>query len=286
MRRLEAIAPEWRERLASGGLNRLESLLERSPAEQDLSGKIAPLTKSGLGGRERWRWEFGNDDANAVVFLKRYSRTPLRGQWDRIWRQDARHSHAYWEFEQSQRLADAHIPVPTPIGFVEEMFGRFERRSAVLLARVGGDAFERVWERAERAGAPVTRGMARQDTVRRLARFVAAFHGTGVCHRDLYLCHIFVDLDTSGRRPPAFALIDLARTHRPWWRRMRWIIKDLAQLDASARRIRASRADRYRFLLTYLGLERKSVRARWYARRAGRKSDRILRRDERKRRSG
>ena len=111
---------------------------------------------------------------------------------------------------------------------------------------------------------------------------MSAFHQSGACHRDLYLCHVFVDLDPEGERPPMFTLIDLARVIRPWWRRMRWIIKDLAELDSSAQQIGASHTDRLRFLRAYLSLERGAPRVQWYVRRVSRKSQRILDRIERK----
>jgi heptose I phosphotransferase len=278
----QTVSPRWRARLAESGLERLEALLDESGEVSRFAGRWETLSKPGLGGRRRWRWELPDGAAEGVVYVKRYASTSLGEQWDRIRRQCLRHSRAYWEFEQSQRLAQAHIDVPCPVGFVEQMRGVLERRSAVLLERVPGDACDRTWVRLSAQGAPITRGIARHDLAARLARFVAAFHATGSCHRDLYLCHIFVDLDPDGGRPPRFTLIDLARTHRPRWRRLRWIIKDLSQLDASARQIGMTRGDRWRFLLAYLNLQRGATRARWYARRIVRKSDWILRRIARK----
>jgi heptose I phosphotransferase len=280
--RRETVAPDWRQRLASSGLKQLATLLDDATDVSRLAGRWEGLGKPGLGGRQRWRWELHNGSDDAVLYVKRYAATPLGQQWDRIRRQCLRHSRAYWEFMQSQRLSQAHINVPRAVGFVEQMRGAVERRSAVLLEGVPGDGLDRLWQRLCQQNAPVTRGIARHDLTLRLARFVAAFHGTGFCHRDLYLCHVFVDLDTAGARPPRLTLIDLARTHRPRWRRTRWIIKDLAQLDASARQIGATRGDRWRFLLAYLNLPRGAPRARWYARRILRKSDWILRRIARK----
>src|SRR5262249_22584407 len=154
----------------------------------------------------------------------------LRGQWDRIYRQTSRRSRAYWEFERSRELAEANIAAPRAVAFIEEMHGALERRSAVLLEAVTGEPLDGLWQRLAASGAAVTRGLARHDFAVRLGRFVAAFHGTGLCHRDLYLCHIFAAADPDGRTPPRFAIIDLARTHRPRLLRLRWIIKDLAQL--------------------------------------------------------
>ena len=281
MKRLAELAPEWSARLAGTGLTDLLTLLDGSPAEVGAAGRWAALVKPGLGGRERWRWEL-DDAQNDVLYVKLYRRTALPDQLDRIRRQAARHSRAWWEFRQSAELTRGYIPAVRAIGVAEEMWSLFEVRSAVLFERVAGDAFDRTWTKLVADNAPITRGLARHDMTRRLARFVSAFHQTGVYHRDLYLCHIFTELDPSGEQPPRFTLIDLARTHRPRWRRTRWLIKDLSQLDTSARQIGASRADRMRFLLTYLGLLPRAPRARWYARRVARKSKRILRRIERK----
>ena len=230
-----------------------------------------------MGGRERWRWELAGAGGD-VLYLKRYEHVRLAEQLDRIRRQSPRHSRAWWEFHQSAELARQYVPVVRAVGVAEDVRFPFEVRSAVLFEEVPGDAFDRIWPRLCRENAPLARGLARHDLTRRLARFVSAFHQTGVCHRDLYLCHVFADLDPAGTRPPRFTLIDLARTHRPHIRRMRWLIKDLSQLDTSARQIGASRADRLRFLLTYLGLKGGTPRARWYARRIAHKSARILRR--------
>lgn len=275
------IVPGWRARLAAAGLTDLAALLGDGPPDGVARGAWQRLSKPGLGGRERWRWEFDGGDGPYIVYVKRYRRTPLREQFDRIRRQTARHSRAWWEFRQSVELDAARVPASRAIGYVETMRGALERRSAVLLEQVRGEAFDRLWPRLAAAAAPVTRPRSRHDLARRLGRFISAFHQTGCCHRDLYLCHIFVDLDGAGRRPPGFSLIDLARAHTPRLRRMRWLLKDLSQLDASARQIGATRSDRVRFLLAYLGLQAGAPRIRWYAARIVRRSERILARAQR-----
>lgn len=276
MRRCGAINEAWQRLLSAAGLLTPEMLLDEDPQRRGLAGDWQPLSKSGLGSRRRWRWTI---DQNAPhVFVKRYGPPPIRTQLDRVFRQSASHSRAFWEYDLAAQLRDASIPAPAPVGYVEEMRGPFEQRSAVILAGVPGDAFDRTWNKLLAQRSPLTRGIARLDLARRIGRFVAAFHNTGYCHRDLYLCHIFTVLDPAAHHAPYFALIDLARIHKPRFRRMRWIIKDLAQLDASARQIGASRTDRFRALLAYLNLQPGAPRARWYARRVARKSNSILRR--------
>lgn len=281
MTRREFIADSWRERLARAGLSDLRLLLDVRPPIGRLPGNWQPLSKPGLGGRERWRWELP-DESQTVLYVKRYLHTPLREQIDRVRRQSARHSRAWWEYFQSAELTRKSVPAVRAVGAVEAMLGVLERCSVVLFEEVEGDAFERAWPAVARRCTPITRGVRRHAVTRRLARFISAFHQTGVCHRDLYLCHVFTQLDEDGRHPPRFTLIDLARMHAPRWRRTRWIVKDLSQMDCSARQTGATRSDRMRFLVAYLGLHPNAPRVRWYARRIVRKSDRILRRIARK----
>jgi heptose I phosphotransferase len=246
------------------------------------------LSKPGLVGRQRWRWKLNAAGVgDQIIYVKRYARPPLKPQWDRLLRQSPSHSSAWWEYQQSQALARAGIPAVEAIGYAEQMRGPFERCSAVLLRQAPGDAFDRYWQAAQRQGDARTRGAARHALTRQLARFVAAFHASGCCHRDLYLCHVFIDCEPQAGRnaeggEPQLRLIDLARAFRPRWRRERWRVKDLSQLDASARQIGASRGDRLRFLLAYLDLARCSARARRLAERVTAKSERILKRIARK----
>jgi hypothetical protein len=287
VRRRQELSPRWSQRLAAEGLLDAADLLEPAPF-QKLAGRWEALSKNGLGGRRRWRWELDQPDANGssdpppVLFLKQYLHTPLREQWDRIGRQSRTRSRAWWEFTVCQRLRQVRIAAPEPIACVEVMTGALEQRSAVLLRRVSGQPLDRAWTELCAARAPLSRGAARHDLAVRLGRFIAAFHSTRMCHRDLYLCHVFAELDPDARSAPRFALIDLARVCRPRWRRMRWLLKDLAQLDASAQRVGVPRSDRLRCLIAYLGLETGAPRLRWYVSRIQRRSQRILRRAARR----
>jgi hypothetical protein len=64
------------------------------------------------------------------------------------------------------------------------------------------------------------------------ARVAARLHAAGAFHRDLYLCHLFVDPVTLDCRP-----IDVARlVVNPFWAR-RWRVKDLAAMRHSLREL-------------------------------------------------
>jgi hypothetical protein len=74
-------------------------------------------------------------------------------------------------------------------------------------------------------------------------------HEAGVCYRDLYWNHVFA-VDPFGDSSPTF--LDVERVFRPRWRRRRWVVKDLAGLQASAPTDVPLRL-RLRFLRAYLG---------------------------------
>jgi heptose I phosphotransferase len=85
-------------------------------------------------------------------------------------------------------------------------------------------------------------------------------HGSGVNHRDFYLCHFLLSrswLDTGSRIDPPLYLIDL---HRGQVRRRvprRWVEKDLAGLYFSSMDAGLTRRDHLRFITCY---ENRSVR--------------------------
>jgi Lipopolysaccharide kinase (Kdo/WaaP) family len=90
---------------------------------------------------------------------------------------------------------------------------------------------------------------ARRRVATRLARLVARLHAAGLHHRDLYLNHVWVDL---ARPDPVVALLDLDRLGAHRWRLSRWVVKDLAALEASAPEGTVSPRERLRFLLAWL----------------------------------
>lgn len=277
------VAQHWQAYLAEHGLTDVRSLIDRTFDVTTLRGRWTRLSKPGLGTRERWRWDLMSPHAGVgTLFVKRYGRPAIRTEIDRWLHQSAWHSRAWWEYRTTQRLQRAYLNVAEPVAVAEQMRGPLEQNSAIIVGRVPGEAIDRTPLDAWTSGEANRSGAGRRDAIQRLARFVAAFHHTSLCHRDLYLCHIFVDQIVDPRPIPRFWLIDVARVLRPRLRRMRWILKDLGQLDFAARQMRISQADRLRFLETYLGLLRGAPRVRWYARRVRHRSDSMWRRAARK----
>lgn len=92
-------------------------------------------------------------------------------------------------------------------------------------------------------------GLAFEKVLQPTADLAAKLHSAGLHHRDLYLCHFFVN-ETD---PTDLRLIDAARVKRlPGWpMRQRWIVKDLAQFWYSTRAVPIADAQRVGWLERY-----------------------------------
>jgi heptose I phosphotransferase len=217
-----------------------------------------------VGQRVTSRLVLGTGALQRTVFLKRHGRLP----WHERWKAWTRLQTPIWgarpEWDALLQFHRLGIPTLTPIACGEEAGSSFLLTEAF-------EPSERLdhWLANGRQSAGWT--AAKHQLGCTLARMVRQMHDAGWHHQDLYLCHIL--------RPshPAAAdqlhMIDLGRVQRHG--RMgarRWIVKDLAQLNFSAQG--ASRADRLRFLMTYLNRPL-GARDKWLVRSILRKSARI-----------
>jgi heptose I phosphotransferase len=98
----------------------------------------------------------------------------------------------------------------------------------------------------------------RRSLIEQVALLTGAMHAAGFNHRDLYLCHF---LRNAGG---ALYIVDLHRVQQRARVPERWLVKDLAALNYSARGL-VSRTDRLRFFKAYLGISRLERRDRRFA---------------------
>jgi len=199
-----------------------------------------------------------------VLYLKRFVLPPLKAQIERMLSGSLWHGTAWVEWKNIRRLNALGVPTMRAAVYAEKMAGPWELGSLLCTDQVPGESLEkwlpRCWETIARV-----RGLGwRRQVIEQLARIVRRLHDSRLCHRDLYTCHVFVDVDQEGGT--RFSLIDLQRMIRPILRRRRWWIKDLAALAASAPTDCITRTDRLRFLLAYLRQDNLDPRARrwWY----------------------
>jgi heptose I phosphotransferase len=149
------------------------------------------------------------------------------------------------EWHAIQSLHEAGVPTLTPVAF-----GEVGERSLLLTDDLRTELTLFDWARAPSAHAvqsgehlPGKRAM-----IARVAVIVRRMHEAGIHHQDLFLHHILVCGEPARLD---MRVIDPGRAWRHDRLSLRWIVKDLAQLDASAGSL--TRADRLRFLRLYLG---------------------------------
>jgi tRNA A-37 threonylcarbamoyl transferase component Bud32 len=141
-----------------------------------------------------------------------------------------------WENHRMMMAAGFRVPRPAVGGVLADGRGLF---STSLLRSL--HPMDDVW-----------RTLDPRRAVRAVADLARRLHACGLVHRDLYLCHLFVEPGGC-----EITLLDLARLSRSTSRRLR--VKDLAALYASARGL-CSRTDLWRALLRYGG-DRRLARA-------------------------
>jgi heptose I phosphotransferase len=90
--------------------------------------------------------------------------------------------------------------------------------------------------------------------IRQLARMCRIMHNSGMNHRDCYLCHFLLDVDSvqggASERPRVY-VIDLHRAQIRTRLPQRWREKDLAGLAFSALDLGLTRTDCMRFIREY-----------------------------------
>lgn len=257
------VDPCWAAALAARGLGSFSALMDfrgDGPPREKRDRRIVRVVLPG--------------PPPAVLYLKQHRRSPLRDVLSDLLRGRRPRSSAAREWESILALRKAGVATMAPVAFGERRFLSCLGGSFLLTEAVEGVRLE---DLARRFGGNFREKRAILLSLAGLAR---RMHGAGLNHRDFYLCHAFL-------LPPAkgggLVLIDLQRVGRRARGRNRWVVKDLAALNYSAPSPAVTRADRARFLVSYLGLASLDGEARRLLRRIAAKTERIGRHDRKRR---
>lgn len=90
--------------------------------------------------------------------------------------------------------------------------------------------------------------------IKKIALLSRKMHQSGFNHRDFYLCHLLIG--TEKKNKDELFIVDLHRVDIRKKVPERWIIKDLAALNYSAKSKTISRSDKLRFLKHYLSVNK------------------------------
>jgi len=161
-------------------------------------------------------------------FLKRYFRLPLFGLLS---------SGAEREWWAARQLLNYGFQVPEPVAFGLER-GLRRHRALSLFREAPGSRLEDLFKETPEVF---------HTLLPSLVEIAARFHALGFSHQDFYLCHLFWD----GKR---IFIIDLQRVRRSRKIKPYWVIKDLAELFYSARRVLGPQSSAFEeaFLKAYL----------------------------------
>jgi len=224
-------------------------------------------------GRSTARVHFHTGGGPLAVYLKRHYRLPRRSGLAALVHPGGLYSPAKAEWANLERARALGIDVPEVVAAGERIGPWGELQSFLMVAELTGclplhEAIPLLAERLDRDSF----GRLKRGLIREMAEITARLHRARVFHKDLYLCHFYLDMREPGRS--RLALIDLHRLaeHRltaAWWR---W--KDLGQLLFSSFDVAGiDDRDRSRFWAGYrrrLGLKWPRRQARIVALRAER----------------
>jgi heptose I phosphotransferase len=243
----------------------------RAHLPEDLGANVMTLES-----RDRFHAKQGRSTARVVlvradrplaVYLKRHFRLPWPARLAAFVDPGGKHSPAAAEWAHLERARALGIDVPEVVAAGEHIGPWAQLQSFVMIAELSGcEAVNELLPRlAVQLDSRAFETLKRQ-IIDEMARITATLHAAHNFHKDLYLCHFF--LDHEGLKVPAFrlSLIDLHRLeeHKLWPDWWRW--KDLGQLLYSTYGVDGiTDRDRWRFWRIYRG--RVEIRRpRWHAR--------------------
>lgn len=213
------------------------------------------------------------------VYLKRHFQLSWRERLAALVNPKGRHSPAAAEWEHLERARALGVPVPEVVAVGERIGPWASLQSYLAVAELteSRELNEILPELKQSLDVETFESLKRR-IIPEMARVSAAMHNARVFHKDLYLCHFFLNLRKIDRDPRdvELTLIDLHRLaeHRVFANRWRW--KDLGQLLFSIEGVEgATPRDALRFWKHYkklTGLRRPGWQARMIRLKAARYS--------------
>jgi heptose I phosphotransferase len=225
-------------------------------------------------GRSTARFVFHSPTGPLPVYLKRHYRLSWRSRLGALVAPGGHTTPASAEWAHLERVRSLGIAVPEVVAAGEQIGPWGALRGFLMVGELTGclplhEALPALASSLD----PEAFAKRKRALVARMAEIVAALHAARVFHKDLYLCHFYLDID---RPDGTLFLIDLHRLGEHRWWPDRWRRKDLGQLLFSTHGVAGvTNHDCLRFWSIYqkrLGLRR----ARWHARMIALKAARYL----------
>jgi heptose I phosphotransferase len=226
-------------------------------------------------GRSTARVRFDSPWGPLSVYLKRHFQLPWSSRLAALLNPAGRHTPASAEWAHLERARKLGVAVPDVVAAGERIGPWGALESFLMVAELVGclplnEAVPVLMSRVSRA---TFQRLKRELTIE-TAVITAKLHRAKIFHKDLYLCHFYLDPTLAAAPGRRLTLIDLHRLGEHRWTAARWRVKDLGQLLYSTFEIDGiNDRDRARFWSKYrkeLGLGASRMQARWIRAKAAR----------------
>ncbi len=204
-------------------------------------------------GRSTARVVFHGPGGSVPVYLKRHFQLPWLARLAALVDPRGHHTPGAAEFGHLETARNLGLAVPDVVA-VGERIGPWGALQSFLMVAELTDS-EPLHEAIPKLSAtmePEAFARLKRELCRESAAIAARLHNAHAFHKDLYLCHFFIDKTRLDRLGERLTVIDLHRLaiHKLWPDRWRW--KDLGQLLYSTDGVAGiSRRDALRFWIHY-----------------------------------
>ena len=170
-------------------------------------------------------------DAGLSVYLKRHYRLPWRDRLGALVHPAGRFTPASAEWAHLERARALGIAVPEVVA-AGETIGPWGALSSYLMVAelVDHEPLHEVIPVLARTMEPAAFARLKRALAIEVATITARLHQARAFHKDLYLCHFFLDGRPGAADGSRLCLIDLHRLAVHRWTAPRWRWKDLGQL--------------------------------------------------------
>lgn len=182
-------------------------------------------------GRSTARVRFDAPDGPLSVYLKRHDRLSWRARLLAWLDPKGGHSPASAEWRHLERVRTLGVAVPEVVA-AGERIGPWGRLQGFLMVAelVGALPLNEALPVLKQTLDPARFATLKRSLARETAEIAATLHRAKVFHKDLYLCHFFLDPTHATDDGPHLTLIDLHRLGEHRLLALRWRWKDLGQL--------------------------------------------------------
>lgn len=218
-------------------------------------------------GRSTSRVRFDSPWGPLTVYLKKHLELPWKDRLAAMIFPEGRHTPGSAEWSHLEKARSLGIRVPDAVAAGEWIGPWGKLQSFLMVAELTGqdplhEAIPRWFQERDAADLETLK----REIVQEMAQITARLHGARMFHKDLYLCHFFLDPSLRSPAGRRLTLIDLHRLGEHHWFSRRWRLKDLGQLLFSTYGVPGiNERDRLRFWATYrrlMGVEKRGVE-RW-----------------------